>query len=276
MFCDADYDRFGYCIQVYLRSLMDDTSSTQNSSGLPSYSNSVRTVPTARQAYRRVRKVLMLQWRGIFIVMLIVVDVVFFAIVFVYMDNATQSAKNDVAKAQPWLLCLVTHAGDKNACLDLAKGLVLSEATVIAVLILLSTNGIWLCLLLGRWSMVTGWVALIHSKFHRSNDFVSVDARRLSADPRTYEMLASTPQPAIKSPDSLMTTTASPVPAFAPMNKEANEVDYFGREARFAPSRGSFSSPKAPTKFQRPEQTPITTPISEAGGGSAHFNRNKI
>ncbi|TPR07859.1 Dpy-30 motif family protein [Aspergillus niger] len=43
-----------YCIYVYVKSLYDEETST-TSSGLPSYSASVRTV-TARQAYRRIRR----------------------------------------------------------------------------------------------------------------------------------------------------------------------------------------------------------------------------
>jgi hypothetical protein len=93
---------FGYCIKVYLASLADDSTTTQ-SSGLPSYSNSIKTM-TPRMAYRRVRRVI----------------------------------TADLARAQPWLLCLVSAQGKKNQCLPLAAPLVVNEATVMAVLILLS------------------------------------------------------------------------------------------------------------------------------------------
>ena len=54
-------------------------------------------------------------------------------------------------------------------------------------------NGIWLLILLGRWSMVTGWIELFKpSKAKR--EFVSVDARlddmKMNTDPRSYEMLS--------------------------------------------------------------------------------------
>ena len=130
---------FGYCIKVYLASLADD-STTTNSSGLPSYTNSVRGTISPRQAYRRVQKVIELQWRGIAIVLLIIADVVFFAVVFVSMDDMETNILKDPTISFDWLACIVRTNGDKNACLGSAKRLVINEATVMAVLLLLSVN----------------------------------------------------------------------------------------------------------------------------------------
>lgn len=130
---------FGYCIKVYLASLADNNATTENSSGLPSYSNSIRTM-TPRQAYRRVRRVIQLQWRGITIVLVIVCDVVFFAIVFVFQDNTLQNIKNDPTVAADWIKCLAFSGGDRDACLSYANGFVVSIATVGAVLILLAVR----------------------------------------------------------------------------------------------------------------------------------------
>lgn len=131
------FSTFGYCIKVYIRSLLDDSTSLDNVPGLPTYNSSVRTV-TAKQAYRRIKKVVALQWRGILIVLIIVLDVTFLSIIFVSMDNNIQKVRKDYSKAEPWLLCLVTHYGDKNACLDQVGDLAQDEASVMAVLILLS------------------------------------------------------------------------------------------------------------------------------------------
>lgn len=128
---------FGYCIKVYLASLADD-STTTNSSGLPSYTNSVRGTISPRQAYRRVRRVIELQWRGIAIVLLIIADVIFFSVIFVFMDNTESNLQKDPTKAQSWLLCLIESKGDKNKCLDIAASLRTNIATVMAVLVLLS------------------------------------------------------------------------------------------------------------------------------------------
>lgn len=129
---------FGYCVKVYLASLADSSASTEGS-GLPSYSNSVRTM-TPRQAYRRVRRVIAMQWRGIAIVLIIIADVIFFSVVFVFQDNVVESVTRDPKVAESWVLCLIGSSGDKNQCLDEASKFVVHEATVTAVLLLLGVR----------------------------------------------------------------------------------------------------------------------------------------
>lgn len=128
---------FGYCIKVYLASLADNAESTEHS-GRPSYSNSIRTM-TPRQAYRRVRRVIQLQWRGIVIVLIIIADVIFFAVVFVFLDSTVEDIKTDPKKALPWITCLATY-NNKYACLDLVQPLVVNLPTVTAVLVLLAVR----------------------------------------------------------------------------------------------------------------------------------------
>ena len=129
---------FGYCIKVYLASLADSSASTEGS-GMPSYTASVRTM-TPRQAYRRVRRVIQLQWRGIVIVLVIMADVIFFSIVFVFQDDSVQAAKEDVNLIKPWIGCLLESQGNKDLCMHEASSLVVSLPTVIAVLILLAVS----------------------------------------------------------------------------------------------------------------------------------------
>ena len=128
----------GYCVHIYVKSLVNDGSTTNSSSQVASYSGSVRTA-SARQAYRRVKRVIELQWRGACIVLLIIGEVAFFAVVFVSMDNSTQVSETLLQKAQPWLLCLFEKGGDKNQCLDLVVG-VKTEGVVLAVLIVLAVS----------------------------------------------------------------------------------------------------------------------------------------
>jgi hypothetical protein len=135
----VQFATFGYCIKVYLQSLADD-STTTNSSGLPAYTNSVRGTISPRQAYRRVRRVIELQWRGIAIVLLIIADVIFFAVIFVYMDDTETNMIKNPTKSIEWLDCLIKTQGDKNACLKFASQLVVNEATIMAVLLLLSVS----------------------------------------------------------------------------------------------------------------------------------------
>lgn len=129
---------FGYCVKVYLASLYDNSASTEGSS-LPAYTNSVRTV-SPRQAYRRVKRVIALQWRGIAIVLIIIADVIFFSVIFVFQDNVVQSVTNDPRVAQDWVTCLIGAGGDKNKCLNYAGSIVVNEATVTAVLLLLGVR----------------------------------------------------------------------------------------------------------------------------------------
>ncbi|KFA70433.1 hypothetical protein S40285_00628 [Stachybotrys chlorohalonatus IBT 40285] len=248
---------FGYCIKVYLASLSDNSASTEGSS-LPHYQSSVQSL-SPRQAYRRVRRVISLQWRGIAIVLIIITDVIFFSIIFVFQDSIVVSAREDASVAQEWAACLALSGGDKNQCLDQASGLVVNEATVSAVLMLLALNGIWLFFLLGRWAMVTGWIDLAKRPFSKSKkEFVSVDARLDGTkDIGSYEMLDKessavlTPiSPAAKSPESGRRTP-----------------DYFSQSARYhAPAR-SFSSPRPP-----PQRSP-STDLPESWAPSTIANR---
>lgn len=130
---------FGYCVHVYVRSLLDDNATTDASSGLPSYSGSVRT-RTAGQAFKRVRKVIELQWRGVVVVLILIAKLIFFAVVFVSMDNNLMATESHPEKARPWLMCLAFSGGDKNQCLHLARELVEKESTILAVLVCLAVS----------------------------------------------------------------------------------------------------------------------------------------
>ncbi|CAK4031824.1 hypothetical protein AC579_2693, partial [Lecanosticta acicola] len=171
---------FGYCIHVYLRNLWtEDTQTTTSASGsgLPSYQGSMRA-QTARAVYRRLKKVLWLQWRGICICCIILVDVIFFSVVFVSLDGMQTSVRNDFDKVEPWLVCLAAHPDDKAACLHLVAGWLVNESTVIAVVMLLSLAGVQVFLLLTRPSVFPAWWDLIRSPFSSSRqEFVSLDAR---------------------------------------------------------------------------------------------------
>jgi len=231
---------FGYCIKVYLASLADNSSSTENSN-MPSYTNSIRTM-TPKQAYRRVRRVIQLQWRGIVIVLIIVMDVVFFSIVFVFQDNTVEALKNDPELVSDWVLCLFQNGVDKVPCLKHAEDLVVDMATVGAVLILLSINGLWLVLLLGRWSMFTGWrdmLATVPSRNKR--EFVSVDARLDDLkETNTLTPISPVLKSPLRSPSSVRASSATP------NNDGRRTPDYFGHTARYHAPTKSFSSPRPP------------------------------
>ncbi|KAF8424663.1 hypothetical protein EV426DRAFT_665427 [Tirmania nivea] len=183
---------FFYCVKVYITSLLDSSTQGNTTTDTPlPYANSVRTV-TPRQAFRRIQSVIALQWRGIMVVIVIITDVVFFATVFLKFEDTTQSTPENTLKALKWLQCILKNNGDKNMCLDVASEIAVSEATAIAVIYLLSFNGIWAALLIGRRSMLVGWWHLIKGLFRKkkSNDeFASYNAGRLSDPDPSYEML---------------------------------------------------------------------------------------
>ncbi|KAG6030336.1 hypothetical protein E4U41_000126 [Claviceps citrina] len=224
---------FGYCVKVYLASLYDSSSSTERSS-LPAYTNSVRAV-SPQLAYRRVQRVIALQWRGIAIVLIIIADVIFFSVVFVFQDNVVQLVTSDPRVTEKWVTCLIGSSGDKNACLDDASSIAVNEATVSA------TNGIWLIFLLGRISMITGWYELFRSMLSKDQqrEFVSVDARYEDKKDvhrsRSYEMLSRD--------TSALTSPLSPARSPDP---EPKTIEFFGETARYHAPAKSFSSPRPP------------------------------
>ncbi|QUC17912.1 uncharacterized protein UV8b_02153 [Ustilaginoidea virens] len=258
---------FGYCVKVYILSLKDTSASTEASS-LPTYTNSLRTV-TPRQAYRRVKRVIALQWRGIAIVLIIICDVIFFTFIFVFQDNLVQAVKSDPKLTEKWVMCLIGSAGDKNACLEYVGHVVVNEATVSSVLFLLALNGLFASFLLGRLSMAVTWVELFKSLLMggaKQKEFVSVDARQdLKNDPwhsRSYEMISKDSGAAVKS--------TSPVKSPSPCRYTP---DYSRQTSPYHAPASSFSSPRSP------QQTPGIWQGTPAGPDCEKMNplgMNKI
>jgi len=194
---------FGYCAKVYLSNLWsneDDGESTQASGGgdLPTYVGSTRSKTVrlitlqlvtstgrkqdtdcsqARAIYRRLKRVIWLQWRGLFVVTITLADVIFFAVVFIDLDKAEQDAKTNPALTAPLLECLLATQGqDKSKCYGYGQAWLKNEATVSAVLFLLAFVGFQSAMVMSRMSILTGWKDLFMQKFMRKQEFVSLDA----------------------------------------------------------------------------------------------------
>lgn len=108
-------------------------------------------------------------------------------------------------------------------------------------------NGIWLLLLLGRWSMVTGWIELFTALSGKRNkkEFVSVDARiDIKQDPRSYEMLSRDSG----KPENVLTPISATKSPTSPRGGRQTP-DYFGHTARYQPHQRSFSSPRPPQQL---------------------------
>ncbi|RKF53398.1 putative g-protein coupled receptor [Golovinomyces cichoracearum] len=179
---------FIYCLRVYFASLGEySAKSSSSSSRSLKYK---RNITSPKQAYQRIRTVIEHQWRGILIVLVIVADVIFFAIVFVSLNQVESVLAKGNENIIPWLNCLVETGGDKEICFLGNKIPRISEATVMSVLVLLSLNGFWCLLLLGRYSMIVGWWELISGKSRRDSEIISTNGH-VCKDPANYEMLAN-------------------------------------------------------------------------------------
>lgn len=181
------------------------------------------------------------------------------------MDNTVTAALENIEKASPWLICLVVNGGDKNKCLDEVRDahLVSSEPKVMAVLVLLSLNGIWTILFLGRTSMLIGWVDFLRSPFRKQRtDFVSVDARRFSGEPKHYEMIMSPQSQGYNIPQQPEAAVTPPLGnekeglAAIPQSPTSQySQDYFSKETRITKTDAhpyyspklSFSTPRPPS-----------------------------
>ncbi|KAF3001987.1 hypothetical protein E8E13_007877 [Curvularia kusanoi] len=229
---------FVYCIKVYLQNIWsDDKTETHSSAGLPSYTGSVRT-RSARAVYRRVRKVLWLQWRGITIVVFILVDVIFFSVVFIWLNSLQTKAQDDIQEFQPFLKCLRDNPSNPEPCLNYGQKLAINQGTVIAILMMLSIAGLQVFILLLRWSMLTGWVELFKSKFSKNREFVSLDAKHHQENPKTYE-LRKFEQTDLQSPPHAFSS-----PGF--YDHREDKQDYFQKESErpYRSPNQSYSTPR--------------------------------
>ncbi|EFW13265.1 hypothetical protein D8B26_003994 [Coccidioides posadasii str. Silveira] len=270
----------GYCIQVYVKSMLDNNPTTDNSSTLPSYTGSVRTL-SARQTYRRVRRVLQLQWRGVAVVITILANVIFFTIIFLSLDNSARRTPENSIKHIPWLECLVIAGGDRNRCVAEASTLGPSEAAMLAVLILLSLSGFWTIVFLGHVSMITGWFNWIKEKLRPNKEFVSMDARVTGTQSRAYEMLSADRQQSLKSPEPLLSRARDSDNSIYTMGEPTYTLDAtadnLAREAKYNSPPLSFSTPRPPSAsrgFSPRDWDPRST-FAPSQGGGAHWYENK-
>lgn len=116
----------------------DDRTETNNSTGLQSFHSSTGG-HSARAVYQRVKKVLWLQWKAITIVIFLLVDIIFLAIVWVQLDATLEAAKlGKMEHFMPFLVCLVSTGGVKDKCYASGQKAIINEGTAVAILMLLS------------------------------------------------------------------------------------------------------------------------------------------
>jgi hypothetical protein len=165
------------------------------------------------------------------------VDVIFFSVVFIWLNSVTSHAVDRIEELSPFLFCLMQHPNKPDPCFPLGQDLAVDQSTVTAILMMLSIAGLQVFFLLGRWSMITGWRDYIKSKFSKNREFVSLDARNPTEDVRHFELKDFEPQ----SPPS--------VPALASYgmtSPRSDTPDYFHKEIQreYKSPTLSFSTPR--------------------------------
>lgn len=139
----------GFCLVVYARSLLGhhntpvstETGTSADPSSSPSKAQSSPSNKLGKRlAWRRVREVMMIQWRNIVLSIMVIVEALYFSTVYVAQQRAAEEdAKPEhTIQIEAWALCLITSGGDKNQCLDKAHALGIPETTVIASLFMAS------------------------------------------------------------------------------------------------------------------------------------------
>ncbi|KAL5116947.1 hypothetical protein ACEQ8H_005165 [Pleosporales sp. CAS-2024a] len=235
---------FVYCVKVYLQYMFsDEADATQSSAGLPSYSTSMRT-RSARAVYRRVRKVLWLQWRGITVVVFVLVDVILFSVVFIWLNALSSKARENPAGMAPFLGCLLENPTDPSPCFEAGQKMSVNESTVVAVLMMLSIVGIQVFALLARSSMYGAWFEFFRNKLSKNREFVSLDARH-PAEPEpspNYELKKL--EDATTQPPTHVLTLPPEIAGFKHFRSDT--PDYFQKEAQrqYITPTLSFSTPR--------------------------------
>lgn len=238
---------FGYCIRVYLRSLwsMDGPGSSTNLSngGLPSYNASLRA-QTARAVFQRLKKVLFLQWRGLGIVTIILVDVIFCSVVFVKLDRLATDALDDYSRTKPWIYCLVANPDNKNACLDLVNSWLVNIETIEAVLLMLSLAGLQCFIMMTRPSFFIAWYDVFHRKIAARGEFLQLDTPKsgsnmMAAATRTD---LSSDRAKGQSTFEMQKTERSPTPASLRSSEETDRHTLLQMDMKL-PASSLISSP---------------------------------
>lgn len=195
---------FAYCGRVYLATLRAPSVS-------PPLPHSARRPLSPKDTYHHVRRLVQLQWRAILIVSIIVADIVFFAVVFLAMNRLEAALAAAHETVRPWLVCLIATSGRGEACSAILQSLRPNESTLISVLALLSSNGFWCLLLLGRASMLVDWWHLLS---HRRPQPVpapfSADPHLYAAQAPSFELIAALPHPGKLSSASLLPSPPEP------------------------------------------------------------------
>jgi hypothetical protein len=137
-----------YCVWIYIRSTRrQHGADAANRNGMVENGGAVGggtpMAITTLQHWRKIQQLVSLQWRNIVVSILVVFETIYFVTVFwaqdIKLGNVSTKA-NDMQASKKWSACLVLTAGDKDACLQYANGLMVPRTTILASLILASVS----------------------------------------------------------------------------------------------------------------------------------------
>jgi hypothetical protein len=181
------------------------------------------------------------------------------------MDNAIGSAAT-YKKPQmlEFLGCILINPTKetRNKCFGLGQSVLVSEKVCVAVLLLLALTGIQTGLLLLRSSLLREWRDLIREKFGKKQEFVSLDAKRFSTDPRGGTGNANYPLNRMGTPTARV---ASANTADTYSTKEPGGSPYLAQHSISNADR-NYRQPRMSFSTPRPAQTPVpsTPPLQHA------------
>lgn len=122
---------------------MSKSSVSTADSGQTRVRTSLTPAKKRRVAWRKIKRLLLLQWRSIVLAFIVANLTVYFGIVFIQQNLTTKilpGTENLTNVDLTWFVCLMSHNGDKNACLQQASGLGLAEGRAIGTLVLASVS----------------------------------------------------------------------------------------------------------------------------------------
>ncbi|KAF2863718.1 hypothetical protein K470DRAFT_254614 [Piedraia hortae CBS 480.64] len=132
------------------------------------------TCSNSRWTYPRVRKQMMMQWRSVALSILVTVETVYFALVFV----AITHQKRDAEETKEWIRCLIIAKGEKEKCRHLISGLGFGEKLIVSSFYMSAIIGVVTFMLMVRWDMFVGWWELLarRGKKREEDQFVILDS----------------------------------------------------------------------------------------------------
>ncbi|EON67806.1 hypothetical protein W97_07061 [Coniosporium apollinis CBS 100218] len=169
-----------YCVYIFVRSqrrekarmrggISSQTHRTAQEGGSQLRSGFER-VRHSSVEWRKIRRLFLLQWRGIAISTLVVIQTVYFATTFINQDSKLdigRTSAQDMLNFQAWGTCLVFAGGNKNACLSLAEKITGGPHIVISSVVWAGLSGVICFFFLARTSMFTAWLTLLTEPAHR-------------------------------------------------------------------------------------------------------------